>query len=259
MFVHPVWIAIFAMMFGVAVGVSLASWFLPKRESIFLTLVNPESSPIYKVPPERLEELDSSIRDCFSNDVSSVARALAPESSENGGIAAVADNVIVRVKRILRVGSAASSEVLLPPVARWVIIVGETESCFARAGNSSHWVKSKAPIPVSGIVPCQDVAVRRVATLNFIDFIIIEKISSRICLEILRPPTDSSSHFAEHGPIQFEACPVPPNHGFWQDQHECALPSRPEPANYNPEQFVQWTEPGPRILALEHGEWLEQC
>ena len=48
MFVHPVWMAIFAMMFGVAVGVSLASWFLPKRESIFLTLVNPESSPIYK-------------------------------------------------------------------------------------------------------------------------------------------------------------------------------------------------------------------
>jgi hypothetical protein len=47
--------------------------------------VNPESSPIYKVPPERLEELDSSIRDCFSNDVSSVARALAPESSENKG------------------------------------------------------------------------------------------------------------------------------------------------------------------------------
>jgi len=71
--------------------------------------------------------------------------------------------------------------------------------------------------------------------------------------------TDSSSHFAEHGPIQFEACPVPPNHGFWQDEHECALPLRPEATNYNPEQFVEWTQPGPRMLALEHGELLAQC
>ena len=71
--------------------------------------------------------------------------------------------------------------------------------------------------------------------------------------------TDSSSHFAEHGPVQFEACPVPANHGFWQDEHECVLPLSPKAADYNPEQSVERTYLGPRMPAFEHGELLAQC
>lgn len=69
---------------------------------------------------------------------------------------------------------------------------------------------------------------------------------------------DSSSHFAEHGPIQFEACLVPPNHGFRQGEHECVLPLRPEGANYNPEQFVERTELWPGMLAFQHRELLAE-
>ena len=35
---------------------------------------------------------------------------------------------------------------------------------------------------------------------------------------------DSSSHFAGHGPIQFESSLVPPNDSFWQDEKELSLP-----------------------------------
>src|SRR5712691_594206 len=49
-----------------------------------------------------------------------------------------------------------------------------------------------------------------------------------------RPTADSISHLAEHGPIQFESGPVPPNHGFWQDDQERLLALRPAASRQHP-------------------------
>jgi hypothetical protein len=55
---------------------------------------------------------------------------------------------------------------------------------------------------------------------------------------------DSFSHFAEHGPIQFEPRLVPPHHCLWEDEKERLFPVGPETACHDPEEFVEWTQSG---------------
>ncbi len=49
---------------------------------------------------------------------------------------------------------------------------------------------------------------------------------------------DAFSHFAEHGPVQFESGLVPPSNRFRQDEKERLFPIGPDVARYDPEQFV---------------------
>ena len=67
---------------------------------------------------------------------------------------------------------------------------------------------------------------------------------------------DSFSHSAEHGPIQFEPSLVPPHHGLWEDENERFFPVGPETARHDPEEFIEWTQPGSRVLAFQDGELL---
>src|ERR1019366_1420853 len=63
-------------------------------------------------------------------------------------------------------------------------------------------------------------------------------------------------HFAEHGPVQFETGSMPARNGVRQDDKECLFPVSPEPASYDPEEFVGGSQPWPRLLALKDGELL---
>jgi hypothetical protein len=69
---------------------------------------------------------------------------------------------------------------------------------------------------------------------------------------------DSFSHSAEHGPIQFEPGLVPSHHCLWEDQNERFFPCGPETARHDPEEFIEWTQPGSRVLAFQDGELLAQ-
>ena len=70
------------------------------------------------------------------------------------------------------------------------------------------------------------------------------------------PTADSFPRFAEHGPIQFESGPVPPNHCLWEDEKERLFPVGPETARHDPEEVVEWTQSGSRVLAFQEGELL---
>ena len=82
--------------------------------------------------------------------------------------------------------------------------------------------------------------------------------------QVTNLPGDSSAaadafpHPAKHGPVQFESCPMPTDHGFRQDENECVLPLRPETSNYNPEQFVERTELWSGMLAFQDHELLAE-
>jgi|ERR1035441_4623188 hypothetical protein len=67
---------------------------------------------------------------------------------------------------------------------------------------------------------------------------------------------DSFSHFAEHGPIQFEPSPVPPNHSFRLGQNQRLPPLRPEAAHQYPKQLVEWPQSWPGMFAFQHRELL---
>src|SRR5216683_5050183 len=67
---------------------------------------------------------------------------------------------------------------------------------------------------------------------------------------------DSFSHSAEHGPIQFEPSLVPSHHGLWEDENERFFPVGPETARHDPEEFIEWTQSGSRVLAFQDGELL---
>src|ERR1035438_2025465 len=47
-----------------------------------------------------------------------------------------------------------------------------------------------------------------------------------------------------------------PHNGIRQDNKECLFPVSPEPASYDPEEFVHGSQPWPRLLALKDGELL---
>ena len=70
------------------------------------------------------------------------------------------------------------------------------------------------------------------------------------------PAADSFSHSAEHGPIQFEPSLVPPHHGLWEDENKRFFPVGPETARHDPEEFIEWTQPGSRVLAFQDSELL---
>src|SRR5664280_289562 len=63
-------------------------------------------------------------------------------------------------------------------------------------------------------------------------------------------------HFAEHGPVQFESGSMPARNGVRQDDKECLFPVSPEPASYDPEEFVDGSQSWPRLLAFKDGELL---
>src|ERR1019366_4236171 len=63
-------------------------------------------------------------------------------------------------------------------------------------------------------------------------------------------------HFAEHGPVQFEPESLPAGTGGWGDNKEGLFPVSPERASYDPEEFVDGSQPWPRLLALKDGELL---
>ena len=69
---------------------------------------------------------------------------------------------------------------------------------------------------------------------------------------------DSFSHFAEHGPIQFEPSLMPPNHRLGEDQKERLFPVGPETARHDPEEFVEWTQSGSLVPAFQDGELLAE-
>ena len=59
-------------------------------------------------------------------------------------------------------------------------------------------------------------------------------------------------------PIQKEAGPVPPNHGFRRDDDEGLLPTRADsPSNY-PEEFIEEAEDRPWMAPLQHSELLSE-
>src|SRR4029077_17186630 len=60
---------------------------------------------------------------------------------------------------------------------------------------------------------------------------------------------DSFSHFAEHGPIQFEPSPVPPS--FRLDEKKRLLPLKPEPAHQYPKQLIEWPSLGLGLLCFK--------
>jgi hypothetical protein len=69
---------------------------------------------------------------------------------------------------------------------------------------------------------------------------------------------DSFSHFAEHGPIQFEPSPVPPNNSFRLDEKKRLLPLRPEPAHQYPKQLIEWPQSWPGMFAFQDGKLLPE-
>jgi hypothetical protein len=69
---------------------------------------------------------------------------------------------------------------------------------------------------------------------------------------------DAFSHFAEHGPVQFESSLVPPSNRFRQDEKERVFPIGPDVARYDPEQFVECPQSWPRVLAFQHSELLAE-
>jgi len=69
---------------------------------------------------------------------------------------------------------------------------------------------------------------------------------------------DSFSHFAEHGPIQFESGLVPPNNSVRQDDDERLLPSRPEAASQYPKQLIEWSQSWPGMFAFQDGQLLPE-
>jgi len=74
------------------------------------------------------------------------------------------------------------------------------------------------------------------------------------------PPatTDSLSHLAEHGPVQFESSLVPTDDGFRRDEKESLPPWRPEAACHHPEELIERTQPRLRMLALQYHELLAE-
>jgi hypothetical protein len=56
---------------------------------------------------------------------------------------------------------------------------------------------------------------------------------------------DAFSHFAKHGPVQFESSLVPPSNRFRQDEKERLFPIGPDVARYDPEQFVECPQSWP--------------
>jgi hypothetical protein len=69
---------------------------------------------------------------------------------------------------------------------------------------------------------------------------------------------DAFSHFAEHGPVQFESSLVPPSNRFRQDEKERLFPIGPDVARYDPEQFVECLQSWPRVLAFQDSELLAE-
>jgi hypothetical protein len=67
---------------------------------------------------------------------------------------------------------------------------------------------------------------------------------------------DSPSHPGDQTPVQAETGAMPADHGLGSDYQESLLPSRPEAARENPEEFVQRAELGPGMLALQDRELL---
>src|ERR1039457_4047288 len=55
---------------------------------------------------------------------------------------------------------------------------------------------------------------------------------------------------------QFEPESMPARNGVRWDDKECLFPVSPEPASYDPEEFVDGSQPWPRLLALKDGELL---
>src|ERR1039458_7549541 len=49
---------------------------------------------------------------------------------------------------------------------------------------------------------------------------------------------------------------MPARNGVRSDDKECLFPVSPEPASYDPEEFVGGSQPWPRLLALKDGELL---
>jgi hypothetical protein len=69
----------------------------------------------------------------------------------------------------------------------------------------------------------------------------------------------SGSRFARNQlscPIQFEPSLVPAHHCLWEDENERFFPVGPETARHDPEEFIEWTQPGSRVLAFQDSELL---
>jgi hypothetical protein len=60
----------------------------------------------------------------------------------------------------------------------------------------------------------------------------------------------------EPRPIQLEPCPVPANDSLRLDEDQRPLPSRPEPPQHHPEQFVRSSEPRLRVPSFQDAELL---
>ncbi len=63
----------------------------------------------------------------------------------------------------------------------------------------------------------------------------------------------------EPRPIRLESRLMPANYGVRLDENQCPLPSRPDPLQHHPEQFVRGGKPRLRMLLLQYGELLAKC
>ena len=60
----------------------------------------------------------------------------------------------------------------------------------------------------------------------------------------------------EPSPIQLESGPMPANNGLWLDKNQRLFPSRPEPLQDYPKQFVWSSKPRLRVPLFQNGELL---
>jgi hypothetical protein len=68
----------------------------------------------------------------------------------------------------------------------------------------------------------------------------------------------TSSTPGEPRPIHLETYPMPAHNSFRSDENQRLLPSRPEPPQYHPEQFVRRSKPRLRLLPFQSRELLSK-
>src|SRR5215813_12962873 len=84
----------------------------------------------------------------------------------------------------------------------------------------------------------------------------IRKISSRTSRQFL--PTDLFPTLRDQTPVQSKTSAMPANDGLRIDEHQRLLPSTPKTTGEYPEDFVNRSDPGSGMLALQHGQLLPE-
>ena len=71
-------------------------------------------------------------------------------------------------------------------------------------------------------------------------------------------PADLFSHLRDHAPVHAKPSAVPTYDCLWANDNERLLPRRPKVASEHPEPFVDGSESGLRMLALQDSQLLPE-